>query len=444
MSPLTYDELVAELFPRLTGGIRWGLERTQRMLAAVGDPHLSCAVVHVGGTNGKGSVAAHAESILRRAGRRVGLYTSPHLCTFRERIRIDGAVITEAALLAAAERLRPVISREEPSFFEATTAIAFLALAEAGVDAAVIEVGLGGRLDSTNVVHPDVVVLTNVSLDHVQLLGNTLADVAREKAGIIKPRVPIVTAETGAVAARIFRDAAEAAGARLRTLRPEQIRDVSAAADGTAFSLDGTGWGELQLHTPLAGRHQALNAALAVHALDAAPALRPSRTAIEEGIARVRWSGRLQVERAGDVTWVLDVAHNVAGVEALVAALTELAYPEPLIALVGVLGDKDWRNMLAPLHAAVEHVVLTTPPTAPADRRWSPEEALAAAPSDRAEIRPDFTAALERAHELAASAGGTVVVTGSFHTVGDTLAALGLCRDGCDSRIPPPAFLSTE
>jgi dihydrofolate synthase/folylpolyglutamate synthase len=130
--------------------------------------------VHVGGTNGKGSVAGHLDAVLRQAGHRTGLYSSPHLCTFRERIRIDGSAITEAALLRAAERLWPAIRLEEPSFFEATTALAFLALAEAGVEVAVVEVGLGGRLDATNVVDPDVVVLTNVSLDHVQLLGPPL------------------------------------------------------------------------------------------------------------------------------------------------------------------------------------------------------------------------------------------------------------------------------
>ncbi|MGH7465651.1 MAG: glutamate ligase domain-containing protein, partial [Longimicrobiales bacterium] len=150
--------------------------------------------------------------------------------------------------------------------------------------------------------------------------------------------------------------------------------------------------------------------------------------------------GRLQVERAGDVTWILDVAHNVAGVEALVAALIELPFPRPIVSVVGVLGDKDWRNMLAPLHGAVDHVVLTTPPTAPADRRWNPAEALAAAPSERAEIQLDFSAALQRARTIALDGGGSVVVTGSFHTVGDAMALLGLCSDGSDIMLEPLTF----
>ena len=432
MSPLTYDALVAELFPRLTGGIRWGLDRTQRLLATVGDPHRSFRVVHIGGTNGKGSVAAHVDAVLQRAGHRVGLYSSPHLCTFRERIRINGDAITEGALLRAAERLWPAIRVEEPSFFEATTALAFLALAEAGVEVAVVEVGLGGRLDATNVVAPDVVVLTNVSLDHVQLLGPTIEAVAREKAGIIKAGVPVVTGEWSGIAADVFASIARAAAAPLRALSQSQVRDVSSAIDGTDLTVSGTTWGALRLHTPLAGRHQAINAALAVHALDNVPALRPRAHDVVEGIARVRWPGRLQVERTGNVTWIFDVAHNVAGVESLVGALTDLAFPRPIVALVGVLGDKDWRTMLVPLHAAVDHVVLTVPPTAPADRRWDPAEALSAAPSERAEIQLDFGAALEQARARAQAGGGSIVVTGSFHTVGDALSALGWCPDGTD------------
>jgi dihydrofolate synthase/folylpolyglutamate synthase len=432
LSPLTYDALIAELFPRLTGGIRWGLERTQRLLATVGDPHRSFRVVHIGGTNGKGSVAAHVAAVLQRAGRRVGLYSSPHLCTFRERIRINGDAITEVALLRAAERLWPAIRVEEPSFFEATTALAFLALAEAGVEVAVVEVGLGGRLDATNVVAPDVVVLTNVSLDHVQLLGPTIEAVAGEKAGIIKAGVPVVTGEWSGIAADVFASIARAAAAPLRALSQSQIRDVSVAIDGTDLTVTGTTWGALRLHTPLAGRHQAVNAALAVHALDYVPALRPQAHDVVEGIARVRWPGRLQVERAGDVMWIFDVAHNVAGVESLVGALTDLAFPRPIVALVGVLGDKDWRTMLVPLHAAVDHVVLTVPPTAPADRRWDPAEALSAAPSERAEIQLDFGTALEKARARARAGGGSIVVTGSFHTVGDALNALGWCPDGTD------------
>jgi dihydrofolate synthase/folylpolyglutamate synthase len=433
---LTYDQLVAELFPRLTGGIRWGLDRTRRILEAVGNPHHRFRSIHVGGTNGKGSVAAHIESVLRHDGRRVGLYSSPHLCTFRERIRIDGRAIDEGALLRSAARLWPVIQQESPSFFEATTAIAFAAFADAAVDIAVIEVGLGGRLDATNVITPDVVALTNVSLDHVQLLGPTLHDVAREKAGIIKPGVPLVTADTG-IGADVFAETAATVGAPLRRVAATAVH---ATPHHTAFTVSTQTWGEIALRTPLLGAHQATNAALAVSALDVLPGTGPGRDAFVQGIAAVRWPGRLQRADIGGITWLFDVAHNVAGVEALVAALDDLALPRPVVAVVGVLGDKDWGNMLSPLHAAADRVILTAPPTAPPERRWNPREALIAAPSDRAEIVENFASALERAHTLA-DGQGTVVVTGSFHTVGDAMAAFGLCADGSDIQVARPSFI---
>jgi dihydrofolate synthase / folylpolyglutamate synthase len=443
LSSLTYDALIAELFPRLTGGIRWGLERTRRLLAGVGDPHRAYRVLHVGGTNGKGSVAAHLESVLRCDGRRVALYSSPHLCTFRERIRIDGRAIGEDALLSAAQRLWPAIRREQPSFFEATTVIALLAMAEAGVDTAVVEVGLGGRLDSTNVVNPDVVVLTNVSLDHVQLLGPTVAHVAREKAGIIKG-APVVTGETGEVALDLFRAAARTAGAPLHELAPADLRDVRVALDGTHFTLANTPWGDLALSTPLLGQHQAGNAALAVLALGALPERRPTTEAVVTGLRHTRWAGRLQLERIQGVTWLFDVAHNVAGVEAAVSALAALPLAGPLTAVVGVLGDKDWVNMLTPLCSAAAHVLLTAPPTAPPERRWDPEQVLREVPCAHAETVSDFLGALDLAQQRAAAAGGTVLVTGSFHTVGDALAAFGLCPDGSDFAMDPPSFLRPQ
>ena len=439
MPALTYDQLVAELFPRLTGGIRWGLERTERILAAAGNPHLRYRTIHVGGTNGKGSVAAHIASVLSRAGHRVGLYSSPHLCSFRERVRIDGRAIDEAALLDAASRLWPGIQHESPSFFEATTAIAFTALADADIDAAVVEVGLGGRLDATNVITPDVVVLTNVSLDHVQLLGPTLHDVAREKAGIIKRGVPVVTAATG-IGLHVFSETAAAVGAPLHVLQAGDIAAVSVSASGTSFTTNTARWGTLRLHTPLLGAHQAINAALAARAVAAFPGASASNEDVIHGIRSTRWPGRLQREEIAGVTWLFDVAHNVAGVEALTRAVDQLRVHRPLIALIGVLGDKDWANMLAPLHVIADRTVLTVPPTAPPERRWDPAQALTAAPADTAEIIEDFTAALDRAYALARS-GGTVLVTGSFHTVGDALAALDRCPDGADFVVEPATFL---
>lgn len=438
MSP-TYEELVRALFPRLTGGIRWGLDRTRSMLAAVGDPHLQYRTIHVGGTNGKGSVAATIARVLREAGYRAGLYSSPHLTTFRERIRIDGAPIAEAALVAAAARLWPHIDAVSPSFFEATTAIGFLALADAGVEVAVVEVGLGGRLDATNVVAPELSVLTNVSLDHVQLLGNTVVEVAREKAGIIKAGIPAVTGETAAAVLAVFAGRARSVHAPLDVLPVDAAQNVRVALDGTRFAQQTAAWGTLDMHTPLIGAHQARNVALAVAALERLPAdLRPDARAVLQGAAQVDWPGRLQIVQQSGTTWVFDVAHNTAGVHTLVDTIAQLELPRPLVMLVGVLGDKDWRTMLRPLQASADAVVLTLPPTAPAERRWDTAAVLAAVPAANTRAVPDFMAAL--AHAWRTAHGGTVVVTGSFHTVGDALTALDLAPWGADVTLPHASF----
>lgn len=440
MPALTYEQLVAELFPRLTGGIRWGLERTRELLAAVGDPHLRYPTLHVGGTNGKGSVAAVLASVLRASGHRVGLYTSPHLCTFRERLQIDGQAISEAALLASAEALWPAILQAKPSFFEATTAIAMHALAAAEVDVAVIEVGLGGRLDATNVITPLVSVLTNVSLDHVQYLGNTIEKVAGEKAGIIKPGVPVVTGEHEGTAHDVFSWRAAELRAPFHVVRPGDYRIESIALEGTRLTLDLPG-GRRTLRAPLLGAHQASNVTLAVRALELLPEpFRPTDEAVAAGVARVRWPGRLQLERVGEVLWVFDVAHNLAGVDALTAALAVLDLPRPLISVVGVLGDKDWASMMGALYLASERVLLTDPPTAPPDRRWDPARVLEDAGSDKAALVPDFRTALELAQAEALEGGGSVLVTGSFHTVGDALISLRRCPFGTDLDLPPPDF----
>src|ERR1700741_4406771 len=194
------DEAGAWLFARPAGGIRWGLERTQELLAGVGDPHRRFRTIHVAGTNGKGSASALCDAALRAAhpGLTVGLYTSPHLVSFAERIRIGGRPAERELLLTCEARLREAIERSGATFFEATTAIAFLCFAEAGVDVAVVEVGLGGRVDATNVVAPDAVAVTNIARDHVEYLGDSLEEIAAEKAGTFKPGVPAVTGEFAA------------------------------------------------------------------------------------------------------------------------------------------------------------------------------------------------------------------------------------------------------
>ena len=433
MTGLSYDELVERLFPRLAGGVRWGLERTLRLLESAGDPHRAYPSIHIGGTNGKGSVAAVVESVLRSHGLRTGLYTSPHLIDFCERVRIDGVPISRQTLVSVARDLWPAVEREDPSFFEATTFLALAAFRRAAVDVAVLEVGMGGRLDSTNVVRPEVAAITNVAMDHVEFLGNDLLAVAREKAGIMKAGVPVVTGESEPAVLDLLRERARAVGAPLHEVEP---RGLPLPGGGGVLRLPSI-WGDLDLQLPLRGRHQATNAAVAVRVLELLPeSLRPSREAVEGGVASTRWPGRLQVERVGRTDWLFDVAHNPAGVRSLLDTLPDLRLPRPLAALVGILGDKDWQRMLPPLLEAVDEVVLCDPPSAPEPRRWDPDRVLEAlgTPANARIVRP-FTAAVAAAAELAG--GGTVLCTGSVHTVGDAMAALQIRPFPADAGLQP-------
>ncbi|HYW08519.1 MAG TPA: folylpolyglutamate synthase/dihydrofolate synthase family protein [Longimicrobium sp.] len=424
------DEPGAWLFARPTGGIRWGLERTEALLAGVDDPHRRFSSIHLAGTNGKGSVAALCDAALRAAhpDRVMGMYTSPHLVSFAERIRIDGFPVERDLLLACEARLRPAIEASGATFFEATTAIAFLCFAEAGVDTAVVEVGLGGRLDSTNVITPIATAVTNIGIDHTEFLGDTPGEIAWEKAGILKPGVPAVTAETAELPLGVLRRRAAEVGAPFHALAElASVDDVRVSLAGTDFLLRSRRWGERRVRVPLIGAHQASNAALAAELLGLLPdSTCPEWDDIETGFAATRWPGRMQVLERGGLTWVLDVAHNPAGVASLAAALDGLDLARPVVLLAAILSDKDWGAMLPPLLARVDAAVFTVAPTAPDSRRWDPDAvaaAIDAPPGVSIRVIPDFAAAMRRVTTMAPY--GTVLVTGSVHTVGDALAELG-------------------
>ena len=413
------------LFPGSPAVVDWGLERMEAALEELGNPHRRYRSLHVGGTNGKGSVASTWASVLTRHGHSTGLYTSPHLCSFRERIMIDGRPVAASRLAAAASRLRPLADGLGMSFFEATTLLALHVFAEDGVESACVEVGLGGRLDATNVVTPAVTAITNVALDHQEYLGDTLEEIAREKAGIIKPGVPFITAEgrPGVLAALEAR--AAAVGAPFHRVEPwRDISKLRLGPQGTRFRVRTAAGGTVELETPLLGAHQAVNAALAVRALELLSPP-PAPAAVRDGVAAVRWPGRGQIRRVGERLFVFDVAHNTAGVEALVRVLADLAPPRPLVLLTGILGDKNWSRMLPPLVDLADQAVFTIPASAPAGRSWDPAEVAARVASGTpVEVVADVAAALARATELCRA--GTVVVTGSCYTVGDVLLLMGL------------------
>lgn len=366
------------------------------MLEALGHPEREYATIHVGGTNGKGSVSTLAYRALREAGFSVGLYTSPHLVDVRERIVVDECPISRRAFAEWTARLRPLIERVEASFFEATTAIAFADFAARGVEVAVIEVGLGGRLDSTNVIMPLASAVTTIALEHTQYLGSSLAGIAREKAGIAKPGVPFVIGESDPEIAAVLRAEAEARGAR-------PIVTVPRGA-------------EYRGPLGLAGCYQRRNAAVARALLGSLPGpFRPDEEAMRRGFEAAHVPGRF--DRRG--VWLFDVAHNPAGVEVLVAAMAEARVPRPLHTLLAVLADKAWREMVTQLAKVSDRLWLSIPPSAPAERRWVLEEVARCVPPEVI-VEPDFGRALEQVRQGA----GTALVTGSFHTVGDALARL--------------------
>jgi dihydrofolate synthase/folylpolyglutamate synthase len=317
-------------------------------------------------------------------------------------------------------RYTPVVERIGASFFEATTAMAFDYFARAGADVAVIEAGLGGRLDSTNVLDPIVAGVTSIGLDHTEYLGSTLDEIAREKAGIFKPGRAAVIGETNPRVRALLARFAEQHGASTIRLATEEVRfeRVDVGAAGTTCDLEWKGQ-HLRLTTPLAGRHQAANLAFAMTMLDAAgPPFAASAGAWENALPTVRIQVRF--ERSGK--FILDVAHNPAGIEVLVQTLRSVAPPEPIVVLLCVLRDKDWREMIRILSIVASRFVLTMAPTAPASRAWDLDEAAAFARETGREVSvvADFSDAIDHA----SSGAGSVLITGSFHTDGDAMSLL--------------------
>ena len=424
------DPTLDRLFPELHGfGVKWGLEKTRTLLRTAGDPHLRYDVIHVAGTNGKGSVSAMIASALRVRGHRVGLYTSPHLTRFNERFQVDGVPLTDDALVGAADLIRPSVQEVEPTFFEATTAVGLTAFARAEVDVAVVEVGLGGRLDSTNVVQPVVCALTNVGMDHMRFLGYELTQIAAEKAGIAKPGVPLITTVTDPTLLEVIRARAVEVGAPLTVVPRSEAVNVRLATDHTVVALvPEEGGAAVDFRCPLPGPHQVSNALLAVRVLEALPSrLRPSVRDIQQGLAHTHWPGRLERRSLAGREWLFDVAHNLPGIRAVLRALDALQAPRPTVGVVGILGDKDWRGMTFALASQLDEIVLTNPPSAPASRRWDPHQAArwlrARDVSARVRVVSRFDHALDR---VSGEEWSTIVVTGSCHTVGDAYLHLGV------------------
>jgi dihydrofolate synthase/folylpolyglutamate synthase len=393
-----YAQLLARLGDVRALGVDLGLDRMRLALARLGDPQTRFAAVQIAGTNGKGSTAAMTEAVLHEAGLRTGLYSSPHLARFTERIRIDGRE-ADGDRLAAFDRL--VAATEVPlTYFETATALAFLAMADAGVEIAVLETGLGGRLDAVTTCVPCATAITSIGIDHTDYLGDTRTSIAREKAGILKPAVPCFLG-------------------RLPPDADEEIQRVADAVGAPLFRF-GQDFGAPPFPTALAGAHQKENAAVAAQLVRAA-GRHLGKTigdhVMARGLARVRWPGRL--ERVGD-DLLFDCAHNADGARALAAALPALAAGRRVVLVVSIVGDKDAEAMLLAL-APVAAAVVATRSDNPRALSAAKVEAIAGRFVSDAIACEDPVAALDEARRRA-GAGGLVVVCGSMFLVGQLRA----------------------
>ena len=412
----------------------FNLDRMRRLLAAAGDPHRDLKCLHIAGTKGKGSTAAMAASILQAAGHRVGLYSSPHLVSFRERLRLNGQLVSESAVAALTEKARPWIEalRSEktgaPSFFEAYTLLSFLHFREQGAEIAVLETGLGGRLDATNVITPLACAITRIARDHMLELGDTLAQIAREKAGIIKPGVPVVSSPQKPEALEVIRAVCQHQHAPLYIAGEPggpKVSLLSASMTGQVCRIDGLARVYDELALPLAGEHQLWNAAVAVALIELVEraGFPVGEPAIREGLARVRWPGRFQVIE-GSPQIVLDVAHDEASAQALVKTLRAF-FPDRRLSLVfGIYRDKEAEAMaaaLAPICAFAALTASRSPRAMPREKLWERVNRF----FPRCEMAESVAAALDLA-KREAGRGGLVLVTGSLSVVGEAMEALGV------------------
>jgi len=412
-------------------GIKFGLANIQTLASALGRPHTHFKSILIAGTNGKGSVTAMTDMALRAAGLKVGRYTSPHLVRLEERFAIDGTPVESGVLIGLIQEMQVLIDsllangslESPPTFFEVTTAIGFELFRRARVDVAVLEVGLGGRLDATNIVQPIATAITSIDFDHEQYLGNTLAAIAAEKAGVLRRGIPVVVGPVPAEARDVLVSMSELSGANF-VEADAGVRLESISSDGRTtirLATERHDYGRVQLG--LRGDHQVPNALVAVRLLEQLERELPVTAAsITAGIRDVRWPGRLQMlEVPGGRRVLLDAAHNPAGAWAL-ASYLKREFPEPLPIVFGAMRDKDVALMLKNLLPAASAMVMTEAATPRAHGAAELAQiARKIAPKAKIDVEPDPKRALERAWRRCPVA----CVAGSIFLVGDILGALG-------------------
>ncbi len=427
--PADYIATQDYLFSLKAKGVKFGIDRMRLLVAGIGHPEQATPLIHLAGTNGKGSVAALLESIFSAAGWRTGLYTSPHLVKLGERVQVARQILTEDEIVAYTQELQPVaeaVSRESPdddhpSFFEFMTAMAFLQFARKRCDIAIIETGLGGRLDATNVVTPEVAVITSIGLDHCDMLGDTLEKIATEKAGIIKAGKPVVIGRLPPEAEAVIRSVAAARGAPVISVR-EVFGEALASYPETAFEGDYQRW-------------NAATAVLVARCMDQRWNL--SETVVARGLMTARWPGRWQRATIGGRPLILDASHNPEGAGVLDAQLRALvaATGRKPVVVTGVLGAARARPLLETISRYAAEIHLVMPQQS---RATSYEELEALIPGSFAGVvkRATVAGVFPTAHTCTVGgADDTVVVTGSIYLLGEVMARIEPARGAIESRL---------
>ena len=419
-----YESAIGYLFNLQKFGIKFGLSKTENLLRAFGNPHSGQNYIHIAGTNGKGSVATFMGSILQEAGYRVGMYVSPHLVRFTERFSINGEEISQGKTVELIDELRSAFNPDEPpTFFEAVTSMAILYFAREKTDIAIMEVGMGGRLDATNVITPLVTGITNISMEHQEYLGNTLSHIAREKAGVIKRGVDVVTAVTQPRIIDQLQAVAEERGAPFRRVG----RDVKYRSTPSGLHFFGQSRTIKGLRLGLRGIHQARNAALALGMMERieTKGFPLSTDQIREGLKKADWPGRMQIIRENP-TILLDGAHNAAALKALARTIRSDFSYDKMILVIGIMADKDIGALLRAIVPISDRVLYTQPVySRAADPGVLMEKARPL--NIPGEIVPSLAEALKRAEALAAS-NDLIVVCGSLFTVGEALTCFDPIR----------------
>lgn len=428
-----YEAAIGYLYGLQKHGIKLGLDNPRELLRRLGNPERSMKFIHVAGTNGKGSTCAATASMLRSAGKKTGLFTSPHMISFTERIKVNGHEITEAEVVELAAYLKDISAGLNPTFFEIVTAMGLLHFKQSGVQWAVMETGMGGRLDATNVVTPEAAVITSIGLDHKEFLGETIIEIAGEKAGIIKPNIPVIAAGcNGPEWDAIEKIADDNRSPLYMAGRDFDYKIESHSANGVVFDYASSALNIKSIKTPLAGEYQALNASMAIKAFELISGkigTKNIEAVIRAGFDNLRWGGRL--ERIGsNPDMYIDGAHNPQASAALANALKiDFMRDKPELCLVmGVMGDKDIDGILSPLLKIATIAILTAPKY---DRSASIDAMARAAANASVKCKiitsPTVKDAMDEARKWASISPDKrmAVITGSFYTMGEALESMG-------------------